>query len=122
MAQSDSRLSHRIANYIRYRPHYPPAIIDLLKAECQLSGRHVIAAWVRRDLVAIVLYLLATILMTYPLLFRLGGEWLALRDTDTYLKLWDNWWLQHHAFDEPSLFFTESLFHPSGLDLSYHSI
>jgi hypothetical protein len=81
-----------------------------------------IRALVRRDGVAILLYALTTILMTYPLAFRLGGEWLALRDTDTYMKLWDNWWLQNHAFNQPSLTFTDVLFHPIGLDLSFHSI
>jgi hypothetical protein len=60
--------------------------------------------------------------MTYPLAFRLGGQWLALRDYDTYMKLWDNWWLQNLAFSEPSLTFSEVLFHPLGLDLSFHSI
>lgn len=60
--------------------------------------------------------------MSYPLAFKLGGQWLALRDPDTYVKLWDNWWLQDYAFDGASLTFTDLQFHPSGLDLSYHSI
>ena len=79
-------------------------------------------AWLRRDGLAIALYALVTILMTYPLFFKLGGDWLALRDADTYMKLWDNWWLQTFAFKEPSLFFTDMQFHPGGLDLSHHSI
>jgi hypothetical protein len=81
-----------------------------------------IKKWLRRDGIAIVLYLIATLLISYPLAFKLGQPWLATRDTDTFLKLWDNWWLQNLAFREPSLFFTDSLFHPRGLDLSHHSI
>jgi len=60
--------------------------------------------------------------MSYPLLFKLGGDWLALRDTDTYMKLWDNWWFQNYALKGASRDFTNMQFHPSGLDLSYHSI
>jgi hypothetical protein len=81
-----------------------------------------IEAWLRRDGVAIVLYAIATILMSYPIAFKLGGDWLAMWNIDTYMKIWDNWWLQNHAFNELSLNFTDLLFHPIGLDLSYHSI
>jgi hypothetical protein len=81
-----------------------------------------IKAWLRRDGIVIMSYAIATILMSYPLAFKLGGHWLALRDTDTFVKIWDNWWLQNHAFNGPSLNFTNLQFHPSGLDLSYHSI
>ncbi len=37
------RFSSRVENYIRYRPGYPPAIVDLLKTECQLTADSVIA-------------------------------------------------------------------------------
>lgn len=79
-------------------------------------------AWLRRDGVVIVLYIFTTILISYPLVFKLGGQWLALRDSDTYVKLWDNWWLQEHVFNGASLTFTDLLFYPDGVDLSYHSI
>ena len=35
--------SQRVDNYIKYRPRYPAAVLDLLKAECQLANTHVIA-------------------------------------------------------------------------------
>lgn len=81
-----------------------------------------IRAWLRRDGVVIILYAVATVLMSYPLALKIGEPWLASRDTDTFMKLWDNWWLRNLAFDSPSLFFTDVLFYPLGLDLSYHSI
>lgn len=81
-----------------------------------------INSWLRRDGVVIILYVITTVLMSYPLIFRLGDHWLASRDTDTYVKIWDIWWLQNHAFNEPSLTYTNLQFHPNGLDLSYHSI
>ncbi len=37
------RFSSRVENYIKYRPHYPQAVVDLLRNECQLTGESVIA-------------------------------------------------------------------------------
>lgn len=43
MAQSIERFSNRVDNYARYRPGYPPAIIDVLTAECALEPTSTIA-------------------------------------------------------------------------------
>jgi ubiquinone/menaquinone biosynthesis C-methylase UbiE len=45
MAVQDStrRFSSRVGNYVRYRPSYSLAVLDLLKAECSLTERSVIA-------------------------------------------------------------------------------
>jgi SAM-dependent methyltransferase len=43
MLNSTQRFSSRVENYIKYRPHYPPAVIDLLRHECGLSPGSVIA-------------------------------------------------------------------------------
>ncbi len=37
------RFSSRVENYVRYRPGYPAAIIDFLKAECQLAPASTVA-------------------------------------------------------------------------------
>jgi SAM-dependent methyltransferase len=37
------RFSSRVENYIKYRPHYPQAIVELLRKECGLTGDSVIA-------------------------------------------------------------------------------
>lgn len=37
------RFSNRVADYVRYRPGYPSAVRDLLRAECALKSGHVIA-------------------------------------------------------------------------------
>lgn len=37
------RFSSRVENYVRYRPGYPKAIVDLLKSECGLTPQSVIA-------------------------------------------------------------------------------
>jgi ubiquinone/menaquinone biosynthesis C-methylase UbiE len=42
-ADSKQRFSNRVTDYIRYRPGYPPAVRDVLRAECGLKSGHVIA-------------------------------------------------------------------------------
>jgi SAM-dependent methyltransferase len=37
------RFSNRVENYVKYRPGYPPVIVDLLAAECHLTSTSVIA-------------------------------------------------------------------------------
>jgi ubiquinone/menaquinone biosynthesis C-methylase UbiE len=37
------RFSDRVDNYVKYRPHYPAAVVDTLRADCQLTGDSVIA-------------------------------------------------------------------------------
>src|SRR5271155_5103756 len=42
-ANATSRFSGRVGNYIRYRPGYPPEVLNALKTECGLTRAHVIA-------------------------------------------------------------------------------
>jgi ubiquinone/menaquinone biosynthesis C-methylase UbiE len=42
-ADAKQRFSTRVADYVRYRPGYPPALIDLLRDECGLTERSIIA-------------------------------------------------------------------------------
>jgi hypothetical protein len=84
--------------------------------------KHALSAWLRRDGLVIALYLLATVVMTYPLVFRLDNRWLAYRDIDTYTKLWDHWWFTHTISAGQPLNYTRDLFYPIGLDLTFHSI
>ena len=37
------RFSSRVENYVRYRPGYPQAVLDLLKSECGLTPDSVVA-------------------------------------------------------------------------------
>jgi len=43
MIDSTQRFSSRVDNYIRYRPSYPAAIVDLLEKECGLTPEWVVA-------------------------------------------------------------------------------
>jgi len=42
-ADAKQRFSNRVADYIRYRPSYPPAVIELLREKCGLRSEHAIA-------------------------------------------------------------------------------
>jgi ubiquinone/menaquinone biosynthesis C-methylase UbiE len=43
VADSKERFSNRVADYVRYRPGYPSAVRDILRAECFLKSGHAIA-------------------------------------------------------------------------------
>src|SRR5580704_6928219 len=43
MLNSTQRFSSRVENYIKYRPRYPQAVVDLLGRECQLTTASVVA-------------------------------------------------------------------------------
>jgi SAM-dependent methyltransferase len=43
MLDPTKRFSNRVENYIRYRPGYPPEILDCLRSECGLTGQSAIA-------------------------------------------------------------------------------
>lgn len=42
-ADAKQRFSNRVADYVRYRPSYPAALLDMLRHECGLQSNHVIA-------------------------------------------------------------------------------
>jgi len=42
-ADAKQRFSSRVADYVRYRPGYPSALIDVLRKHCGLTREHVIA-------------------------------------------------------------------------------
>src|SRR5262245_9975683 len=42
-ADAKHRFSSRVADYVRYRPGYPPALIDVLRKDCGLAREHVVA-------------------------------------------------------------------------------
>ena len=84
--------------------------------------RRALTAWLRRDGLIIALYLLATVVLTYPLIAHFDNRWLAYRDIDTYTKLWDHWWLARTLSAGQPLNYTRDLFYPIGLDLTFHTI
>ncbi|MEO7996251.1 MAG: class I SAM-dependent methyltransferase [Gemmatimonadaceae bacterium] len=43
MTKSTERFTSRVANYVRYRPHYPISIIRCLESECALTPNSIVA-------------------------------------------------------------------------------
>lgn len=43
MNDATQRFSNRVENYLKYRPHYPKAVVETLQADCQLTPASVIA-------------------------------------------------------------------------------
>ncbi len=43
MLHPTERFSTRVENYVKYRPGYPPDVLKLLRTECGLTPRWVIA-------------------------------------------------------------------------------
>lgn len=43
MMDSTKRFSSRVEHYLKYRPGYPPDVLDLLKEKCGLAGNSVVA-------------------------------------------------------------------------------
>lgn len=75
--------------------------------------------WFHRDWLVLSLYLLATFAFTYPLIVRMGGSWMPFSG-DMYMKLWDVWWLENLVQTGQPFYFSQDLFYPIGLDLSFH--
>jgi SAM-dependent methyltransferase len=42
-ADAKNRFSNRVADYLRYRPHYPEGVLDFLRSKSNLSPTHTIA-------------------------------------------------------------------------------
>src|SRR5271170_3464981 len=42
-SDSKQRFSNRVGDYVRYRPGYPRAVLDLLRDECGLTPKSVVA-------------------------------------------------------------------------------
>jgi SAM-dependent methyltransferase len=42
-ADAKNRFSNRVADYLRYRPHYPQGVLDFLRSQSHLSPAHTVA-------------------------------------------------------------------------------
>lgn len=78
-----------------------------------------------RHIFTLLLYITLTVALTWPIAAHLNDEWLAdsTNDPDAFIKLWDIDYLGRMLHGEPgqTYFHTSLLFHPDGLDLTYHT-
>ncbi|MCY3917389.1 MAG: hypothetical protein OXG49_15375 [Chloroflexi bacterium] len=71
----------------------------------------------RRDRLPLLLYLVAFIVMTHPLVFHMHDS-LPIHNSDTYKALWQNWWMREALVRGLDVHFSDFEFHPIGVDLS----
>src|SRR5512135_2740677 len=75
----------------------------------------------RRELPVLLFFTVLTLLMTYPLITRLGSVY-AGNNEDLWTFQWDNWWTRTalvHGFDT---LYTHAQFYPLGVSLATHSL
>ncbi len=100
--------------------------------EYSYARKHIIRMHIKlekrwhKHIVAIVAYALITLAMTYPLAFRLNQLPIDVTDPerhlhrDSFIFLWNFWWLKHAIFDLHSQpFFTNLLYYPHGTSLVF---
>ncbi len=74
----------------------------------------------RRHFLVLIIYLLFTLLLTYPLVTQIGDHvpGTATWSLDEYGYVWNNWWFKHSVLDlGTSPFYTNYLFYPLGTSL-----
>jgi hypothetical protein len=77
------------------------------------------AAALDRPRIVFALYVLATLVLCWPLSVRIGTH-LPLSSTDLWLGVWDFWWWRQSLFElGTSPYFTDHLFFPHGISLAF---
>ncbi|MCE2470923.1 MAG: hypothetical protein J4G18_03310 [Anaerolineae bacterium] len=67
---------------------------------------------------------LIIILMTWPnfaQVFDTGNFWLATRNIDANMLFWDAWYLKLLLGGQADFYYTDLLFHPTGVSLAFHN-
>jgi hypothetical protein len=82
--------------------------------------KHKLTAWLQRDWLALLLFVIAVVVMTYPLAFR-PAEGLPNRrqDNDILTSFWQMWWVGEVLKHGHNPNFTTYLYHPNGLDITF---
>ena len=76
--------------------------------------RYLLERW-QRDRLALLLYALCFLVMSYPFVLRMGSH-LPMDNVDTHQALWQNWWVLEALTQGRDVNHTPYLFHPGGLD------
>ncbi len=71
-------------------------------------------------LVIFIVYLLITLLMTYPVIVQLSTHLVGFGD-DAWVHYWNGWWVKRVLAEGGSLYSTRLLFYPQTTSLVYHN-
>jgi hypothetical protein len=82
------------------------------------TGWHDARRVLARDGLALGLLLLATLVMSMPLPLHLGTA-LPGDNFDTWVALWDTWWLPQSLSQETGPYFVTYIFYPRGADMTF---
>lgn len=78
----------------------------------------------KRTVVAYVgvflIYTLLTLAMTWPMVTRLNTHLIGTGD-DMWVHYWNNWWVKRVLQEGGSVYYTNLLFHPTGVSLIHHN-
>ncbi len=75
----------------------------------------------REAILVLLAYGLLTVVMTWPLVARLGTHLPGIGN-DLWTHQWTFWWVKQSLLEGHSPFYTDLLFHPQGVSLAYHNI
>jgi len=78
-----------------------------------------IRSWLERWWIPLA-YLLLTLLMTYPVLLRLGTHYIGF-GTDMWMFPWNDWWCRKCLLEGLNPFYTNRIFYPHGISTVYHN-
>jgi hypothetical protein len=84
-----------------------------------------ISGWVRRDdrwidLLALLVYVLLSLAMSYPLLLHMSDS-VAGRHMDTRVFQWNDWWVRKALLEGRDLYHSDYIYYPSGVSLTGHN-
>ncbi len=75
----------------------------------------------RQHLAVLILFVLLTLIISYPLPLRLN-QLLIGKDIDDFINPWVDWWTHHVLTTQGEyLYYTDYLFYPNGVSLVFHS-
>jgi len=73
------------------------------------------------SLVSLLLFCVLTLVMTWPVVAQLGSH-VPGGTVDLWTHRWTYWWVKHAIVEGQTPFFTDLLFHPQGVSLTFHNI
>ena len=74
----------------------------------------------RTEMIVMAAYLCLTVAMTWPLALRLNTHF-AGQDIDVWINTWVTWWTHKALSEGQSLYYTNLMFYPHGVSLTFHS-